>query len=442
MDSSTKALRVIGLQAANIKRLQAVALDVSPAGGLVIIGGRNEQGKTSVLDSIWMALGGTRAVPKQPIREGQDKAEIFLTLADEDGKPALLVRRTFTPSGSYLRVETPDGMRPKTPQKLLDELVGRFTFDPPAFTRLSPAEQRDELLAITGLNLEGIDAELAAALETRKDENRELKRLKAAADTALEALPDEQPAMVDADALLAGYHAAEQRVQSINDASRNAQLAARNNSKARQNVADAKEALEAAQETFRYTTKDAAVTVAELDSLGPPPDLEALWAQVANAQKNNELAAQASRVAKMEDDVQAQYKVAGLADQAVAVARTKRDEVLGAADMPTEGLGFSEDGLTLDGLPFEQAADSVKLGVSVAIGMAANPQIRILRIADGSLLDKDHLGWLQAIAEEKDFQIWIERVGSGDPGAIVIEDGMVEAQEKEVKPDEAATPPV
>ena len=64
--------RIISLEAENIKRLKAVKIE--PAGeNLVVVSGENAQGKTSVLDSIEMALAGTRSVPDRPIREGKSK---------------------------------------------------------------------------------------------------------------------------------------------------------------------------------------------------------------------------------------------------------------------------------------------------------------------------------------------------------------------------------
>jgi len=64
--------------------------------------------------------------------------------------------------------------------------------------------------------------------------------------------------------------------------------------------------------------------------------------------------------------------------------------------------------------------------VSAAIGMALNPRLKVMRIQDGSLLDGENLETLAEMARAKGFQIWIERVGGGDPGAIVIEDGSVQ----------------
>jgi hypothetical protein len=101
--------------------------------------------------------------------------------------------------------------------------------------------------------------------------------------------------------------------------------------------------------------------------------------------------------------------------------------VIAAAKMPIAGLGFDEDGVTYQDVPFKQASAAEQLRVSVAMAMALNPQIRVVRITDGSLLDNDNLQLITDMAAANDMQVWIERVSdTGDVG-IVIEDGQVKA---------------
>ena len=100
-------------------------------------------------------------------------------------------------------------------------------------------------------------------------------------------------------------------------------------------------------------------------------------------------------------------------------------EAIKAAEMPIPGIGFGESSVTYNGIPLDQASDAEKLRVSVSIAMAANPKLRVLRIKDGSLLDDDNLALIAGMAEAKDYQVWIERITSTDPMAIVMEDGEV-----------------
>ena len=75
-------MKIVELQAENVKRLKAV--EITPDGTMQVIGGRNAQGKSSVLDAIWLALGGGKASKETPlpIRDGEDKASVRLDLGD------------------------------------------------------------------------------------------------------------------------------------------------------------------------------------------------------------------------------------------------------------------------------------------------------------------------------------------------------------------------
>ena len=76
-------------------------------------------------------------------------------------------------------------------------------------------------------------------------------------------------------------------------------------------------------------------------------------------------------------------------------------------------------------LPFDQAATSQKIRTSVALAMAMNPSIRVIRIMDGSLLDSDAMKIVADMAKDNDFQVWVETVSDGNGSGIIIEDGHI-----------------
>ena len=125
-------MKIIKLKAENVKRLKAV--EITPTGAIVRVTGRNEQGKTSLLDAIWWALGGTKNIQAKPIRKGALEASVELDL----GK--YIVSRRWTHKGSYLHVRQRDEEgRPSPvsrPQDLLDGMLSKVAFDPLSFMRL------------------------------------------------------------------------------------------------------------------------------------------------------------------------------------------------------------------------------------------------------------------------------------------------------------------
>ena len=108
----------------------------------------------------------------------------------------------------------------------------------------------------------------------------------------------------------------------------------------------------------------------------------------------------------------------------VRIDKTKA-EGLAAARFPIPGLGFEDGGVSYQGVPFKQASSAEQLRVSLAMAIALNPSLRVIRIADGSLLDSDNLTLIESMAREHDFQVWIEMVDDSGERGIVIEDGAV-----------------
>ena len=118
-------MRIIELKASNIKRIKAV--EIRPKDNVVLICGKNDQGKTSVLDSIWYALAGKDSLKDtpMPIRKGTNKAETTITLDD------FIVTRKWTANDkTYLQVTNREGLSYKSPQQLIDSFVGKLSFDP------------------------------------------------------------------------------------------------------------------------------------------------------------------------------------------------------------------------------------------------------------------------------------------------------------------------
>lgn len=122
----------------------------------------------------------------------------------------------------------------------------------------------------------------------------------------------------------------------------------------------------------------------------------------------------------------ARGKQSKLTERIERIQKTKAD-ALAAVEFPVPGLSFDESGVTLNGIPLEQASSAEQLRVSVALAMAANPELRVLRIVDGSLLDSDSMKIITELATEHDYQVWIEVVDESGKVGVVIEEGRVKA---------------
>jgi DNA repair exonuclease SbcCD ATPase subunit len=431
-------VKITALESQNVKRLSAVA--INPDGSLIAIGGANAAGKSSVLDSIAYALGGKSLIPGEPLRQGQKKGHVTIEL-DGDTKrslPPLTVTRTFTASGTTsLKVTAADGVPTDSPQKLLDSLCGKIAFDPLDFTRMAPAKQAETLRGLVGLDFSEHDAQRKSTFDERTAVNRDAK----AAKTRLDAAPkhDDAPAvpvvvadlMAELEAAQAtnrareGAYAGAQRVEdSVGALAGNARnIVVRIEDLTRQ-LAEANEELKELSATRLQAEQRAAKSRAAAEAM-PEVECDLLHERIRNAEAINAKVRANQAHKRLTDEAATLCDKSDTLTEALDDLAGLKQRELEAAQWPVDGLGFSDDGITYSGLPFDQASSAEQLRVAVAIGLALNPTLRVLLIRDGSLLDGENLQAVADMADAADAQVWVERVGEGDECAGIIEDGHV-----------------
>lgn len=426
-------MRIIKLEAENVKRLRAVS--ITPEGAVVRIQGQNGAGKSSVLDSIAYALGGEKLCPAEPIRRGAESGRVAVEM-DED----LVVERRFTRTGSRLEVRSKDGLTYRSPQKLLDGLVGRLSFDPLAFLRLEPREQASTLQRIAGADFRALDEGRQRAYDARTEANRQVAQLRArlAPMPLIDVTPD-CPAEPLSTADMLAEQARRQEAKRENDIQRDALNVARNVFRAAKQVHEqahaetdrARAALAAAEQrevlaakALREQAEHGAALQVRVYALADP-DMEEIPARIRDVEATNDVIRRRKARAVLAADLAAAEAEAEKFDGQVAAIDGQKAAALANAKFPVEGLAFTEVGVTLNGLPLEQASSAEQLRVSLAMGIALNPKLKVLLIRDGSLLDESSLALVAEMAEKAGAQVWLEVVGKGGVG-IVIEDGRIE----------------
>lgn len=425
-------MKIIRLQAEGFKRL--VAVDISPEGDLVAVGGNNAEGKSSVLDSIFAALGGAAAAPVQPVRSGEEYAIIRLDLGD------LKVTRYFGADGAdRLKVENAEGAAYSSPQTMLDKLVGSIAFDPLAFARMPAKDQAAELRRLVPLsvNLDELAADDRKDMADRRDVNRDAKALKARIDgIEISGIVPERP---DRDAIVARMASAGETNAGIERERMARQRAEEDVRQMRRGADDQRakaerlraEADEAEREASRL--EEAAVELDQKLNAAPAlpeaVDTADLAAQLAQADRDLALLGRIDERKRLEADFEALRTKSDAFTKRMEDRAALREKALAEAKMPVAGLSIADfDGdqlVTFDGVPLSQASGAQQLRVSMGIAMAANPKLRVMLIKDGSLLDDRGLAIVREMASEGDYQVWLETVGEREGVGIIMEGGLV-----------------
>jgi len=403
-------MKVIRLTAENFKRL--VAVEIEPTGRIVPITGRNAEGKTSVLDSITAALAGQSAFKlDRPIHEGEEEAVVTVDLGD------LLVTRRWRADKSSLEVTLPNGAAVSSPRKVLDDLIGKLSFDPLAFAQAPAAEQRRLLLEVAGLTEEDarLQVERSRHYDARTVHNRDAKRLKA----QLEGLPRPRPELSTAERIDVSAVARELSVASAETAEL---LRLRS-----QRDSINEEIAQLQQRIADLTTTIAGIRERGRELVGrEPADREReLSEQLSKATLINDAVERRERREEVAGELHASEQAAKAASEEIDAVDERRQVLLSNARLPIGGLSVDDDGVLLDGIPFGQSSAAERLRTSVAMAMAMNPKLRVIRIADASLLDSVNRALIEQMAEDNDFQIWLEVVDESKSQGFVIEDGQV-----------------
>lgn len=450
VDSSSNNMHIIEMRIENIKRVKLAHF--KPKNNLVVVAGKNGQGKSSVLDAVAWALTGTSTVPRYPIRKGQRTGSVKLDIGD------FIVTRQFTvvdeekseKGHTYISKLVVTGKRGEafpSPQVLLDKLMGKIGFDPMAFMRKGDDEQLDELrgLVTFDVDIDAMEARQKLDYDARREAGRTLDSLEnriAAMATPEAGLP------------LQAIDVAAITLKLQNAANHNNVVAAQRQSKASKRES-AQACVDRADElgleidrlkaqilnlegqiNQQLERRDQLLEESDAVVIGEEIDTAEVAAELHRANDINAAIQRAANYRQLEKDQAEADENWTAIDKRMKEREAEREAAIARAKMPIEKLSIANGEVVYAGLPLSQASNAEQIRVSMAIGMAANPKLRVLRISDGSLLDDDSIQLIDDLAKEHKFQVLIERVETDGNVSVVMEDG--NASGDDVEPEGAA----
>lgn len=428
-------MKIINLKSENLKGVKAI--DITPKNDMVIISGKNGAGKTSALDSIWYAMewkAGVKGTP-MPIRNGEKKAEVNLTLCEDlteeqikqgvKPKPLFIVNRKWTTNdNTYLKVTNAEGLVYETPQKLLDGFIGYLSFDPREFTRMSEKEQRDLLIKITGFDVTSIEEKINELREKRRLQGQTVKLLSGERE---EINPDILP-----NELVSTSELNEELEEAIN----NNQIIGyaeqgKENSKTvitglRGEIEDLKKQIKNVEEEIdrhKVIIKSKEIYLKNNKLI----DIDPIREKISGAEEANEIfrANERNKEAdKKQKEAQTVYDgfTKGIED---SISELENGLKKSWSKIPDQKLSLTEQGIAYNGIPYSQIAFSEQLKVAMKIAMSLNPKLRVIRISDYSLLDDESKKTIKQMSKDEHYQVWAETIDSTGKVGFYIEEGEI-----------------
>lgn len=429
------SVKIASLELENVKRIHAVELEPAQD-GLTVIGGKNAQGKTSVLDAIAWALGGDKMKPADPNRkDSSTPARLRVELSN-----GIVVER----KGKNGSLHVTDTTGKKAGQQLLNDFISQLALNIPRFMNGSDADKATALLQTLGIDAElaKIDGSIRATFQDRQLVGRDAKAKRAHA----EKLPHHNDAPVapvsaaeliqEQQAILARNGEKLKAKQDAEDTAKKAEFARSNAYAATSRVADLEQQLKEARAELARRTKEAeeaeekAKVLAQSTAELVLESTEEIEASIANIETiNNQVR---DNQAKAEADAEAlrvEQEYDGLT-QKLEDLRARRRGLLDGAPLPLPELSIDDEGtLTYKDHTWGDMSGAEQLVVATAIVRATKPECGFVLVDKLEQFDTDELKKFGEWAKGEGLQIIGTRVATDDSCTVVIVDGRIEGQD-------------
>lgn len=409
-----EAVKINSLELENVKRVKAVKLEPTK-NGLTVVGGKNNQGKTSVLDAIAWALGGAKYKPSQAQREGSlVEPQLHIELSN-----GMVVERLG--KNGTLKVTDPSGQ--KGNQSLLDGFISQFALDLPKFMEADKNTKAKILLQIIGVGdkLSVFDKQESELYNRRTEIGRIADQKKKYADEMVQwdGVPEE---IVSAAELI------QQQQEILARNGRNQEL--RNQAKnleaqktlLEQRIEEAQKALNTMHEQFAELMEKLSIANTNAKDLQDESTAE-LEESIANIDSTNAKVRDNLNKQRAQEEADEYKRQYGDLTTQIEDIRKARMELLNGVEMPLQDLSVQDGELIYKGQKWDNMSGSDQLKVATAIVRKTNPQCGFVLLDKLEQMDIDTMNEFGKWLQDNDLQAIATRVSTGDECSIFIEDG-------------------
>lgn len=406
-------IKINRLEIENVKRIKAVRIEPTQ-NGLTVIGGKNNQGKTSVIDSIAWALGGEKYRPSHAKREGSViPPNLHIVLSN-----GLIVERKG--KNSDLKVTDPNGE--KGGQQLLNEFVEQLALDLPKFMQSTAKEKANILLQTIGIGDKLLELELE---ETELYNQR--RTIGQIADQKLK-FAKEMPCFPDAPKdLVSASELIKQQQEILAKNGENQRK--RENLKLYLNKVDSlNNQIKEMQNQLEIALNDLELAQKSATDLNDESTDE-LEKNIYNIEEINRQVRANLDKDKAREDADNYYNQYNKLSEKIEKVRKLKTDLLDNADLPLKGLSVAEGELTYKGFKWDNLSGSDQLKVSTAIVRKLNPNCGFILLDKLEQMDVDTLQEFGQWLEQENLQAIATRVSTGDECSVIISDGYVEGED-------------
>ena len=328
-------------------------------------------------------------------------------------------------------------------QNYLKTLLDEFSFAPTKFLTMTGVEQANIVKKLVGEEFVKLLQMFADQEEEAYEERKDLKR-------DLKAKGRPEPVEKIERVAIADLVAEKQKITDFNTKQEDRQTELDDLDTAinlhKDNATTKKTTIAELQEKLDKVKNDLASDNAEVERLtelkkrmsGPQPEksTEDVDARIDAVDEVNEGATIYGNYLEAIKTIKAANLTVDAAEKKIKTIRRDRDKAIKQAEIPIDGLSFTDVGITIDGKPLEQLSGQEQLELSVRIGMTLNPDLGIMLVQNGEQLDEEGMSQLIDLAEKNGRQLWVATVGDGhesvrDRGQqLIIEEGYIKKEAK------------
>ena len=405
-------------------------VELVPDSHMNLVSGKNGAGKSSLIEAMIDAIKGKTEMGKRPqrkIQRGKEKAIIEVTLGE--GDEALKIKRTITQKDVYLKAERADG-KPVS-QTDLDKLLDSSTINITKLLHLDPKGQIDFVKKVAGIDTSEVEekykelfaertvlnrvakeakssvkgygdldevksvslSDLLSQIEVIEKDNRDIRRERAAIDALRASEAEDESAIEKAQATIDHYTEAIKSLKKEIEI-KDAQIEKRNT--------------EAANREKKISKEKSVTTLRE---------------QVNDAETINQKAQAYDMFVKAREGAADAENAVVSINKKMDKALTDREKIISESKLPFKNVEFDKElGLIIAGIPFNDMSTAQQIKIMSRIYIESNPQLQVIYIKDGSLLDPDTLAQISGMSELKDYQFLVEIVEEVE-GSIIMREG-------------------